>query len=232
MTTPRQATASWYRASSAATTGSSIAPGTRTTSGSGIPHAAAAAVARATSESVISACQRVAAIARLSPDASTAAGSGRPSPLMGCLLLARSCGLCLTGRQGRAATQRDRSQGDRGWYHGPFCFIEILNLVAELVALCDQIAEVVRGDGGGQRDTGGDVDTAIGQPAHLGRVVGQQAYRAHAQVGQHLGAGRVLARIDGQAEFGVGVHRVGTRVLQFVGLQLAEQADPATLVTA
>src|ERR1700728_3075815 len=143
MTTPSQATASWCKASSAATTGSSIAPGTRTMSGSGTPHATAAAAARATSESVISACQRVAAIARLSPDASTAAGSGRPTPLMGCLLLARSCGLCLTGRQDRAAIQRDSSQRDGRWYQGPFGFIEILNLMAELVTFCYQIAEVV-----------------------------------------------------------------------------------------
>src|SRR5579859_332175 len=84
MTAPRQATASWWRASSAATTGSSIAPGTRTTSGSGTPHAMAAAVPRATRESVISWCQRVATMARLSPDASTAVAPwprGEPSPL-------------------------------------------------------------------------------------------------------------------------------------------------------
>src|ERR1700689_5624642 len=101
--------------------------------------------------------------------------------------------------------------------------------MAELVALRYQVTEVIRGDGGGQRNPGGDVDAAVGQPAHLGRVVGQQAHRAYAQVGQHLGASRVLSCVDGQAEFGVGVHRVGASVLQFVGLQLAEQADPAAL---
>ena len=81
MTTPRQATASWCLASSAATTGSSIAPGTRNTTGSGTPQATAAAVPRATSASVISRCQRVATMARLSPEASTAAAPGRPAPL-------------------------------------------------------------------------------------------------------------------------------------------------------
>jgi hypothetical protein len=88
ITAPRQATASWCRASSAATTGSSIAPGTRTTSGSGTPQATAAAVPRATRASVISWCQRVATMARLSPDASTASAPGLPVPLMLCLLLA------------------------------------------------------------------------------------------------------------------------------------------------
>ena len=52
----------------------------------GTPHATAAAVPRATSESVISRCQRVATMARLSPDASTTAAPGLPAPLTPTLL--------------------------------------------------------------------------------------------------------------------------------------------------
>src|SRR3954462_8276365 len=80
-TTPSATTASCRSVSAWATTGSSTAPGARTTVGSEIPHAAAAATARASSASVISACQVVAAMPRLSPAASTAAASGRPDPL-------------------------------------------------------------------------------------------------------------------------------------------------------
>src|SRR3954452_11074229 len=81
ITTPRATTASCPSVSAWATTGSSTAPGARTTVGSAIPHSAAAATARASSASVISACQVVAAMPRLSPAASTAAASGRPVPL-------------------------------------------------------------------------------------------------------------------------------------------------------
>jgi len=63
ITAPRQATASWRAASSAATTASSTAPGTRITVGSSTPHAFAAATARSTRASVISAMQLVAAMA-------------------------------------------------------------------------------------------------------------------------------------------------------------------------
>ena len=182
ITTPRQATASWCLASSAATTGSSIAPGTRTTNGSGTPHTTAAAVARASSESVISACHRVAAIARLSPDASTAAPSGRPTPLIGYLppVCSRRLRFGRDRRPHRAGVQRDGR-----WDQRPFGLVEVLNLMTESVALGDQVAQVVHGNGGGQRDPRGDVNTAIGQAAHLGWVVCEQAHRTHAQVGEH-----------------------------------------------
>src|SRR5262249_27669259 len=57
ITTPRAMTASWLLASCCATTGSSIAPSTRTTVGSSMPDSAAALRAPASSASQISVCQ-------------------------------------------------------------------------------------------------------------------------------------------------------------------------------
>src|SRR4051795_7548384 len=83
ITTPSATTASCRSASACATTGSSTAPGTRTTVGPSIPLSAAAATARSSSASVISACQVVATMPRLSPAASTGCASGAPCPLTG-----------------------------------------------------------------------------------------------------------------------------------------------------
>jgi hypothetical protein len=44
-----------------------------------------------------------------------------------------------------------------------FRLVEVVDLVPELVALGDEVAEVVRGDRGLERDAGGDVDAAAGQ---------------------------------------------------------------------
>src|SRR3954449_648479 len=82
MTTPRATTASWRSASACATTGSSTAPGARTTVGSGMPLSRAASTARASSWSVISACQVVATIPSVSPAASAGSTTGAPLPLM------------------------------------------------------------------------------------------------------------------------------------------------------
>src|SRR4051795_3255162 len=80
-TTPSATTASCRSMRAWATTGSSTAPGTRTTVGSVMPDSRAAATARSSSTSVIPACQVVATMPRLSPAASTAAASGAPSRL-------------------------------------------------------------------------------------------------------------------------------------------------------
>src|SRR3954471_12827998 len=81
-TTPSATTASCRSASACATTGSSTAPGARTTAGRSTPHAVAAATARSSSASVISACHVVATMPRVSVDASTGCAVGAPLPLM------------------------------------------------------------------------------------------------------------------------------------------------------
>ncbi len=53
-----------------------------------------------------------------------------------------------------------------------------------------------------------------------------------AQVAQDLGGGAVVAGVGGQAEVEVGVDGVAAAVLQLVGLQLGDQADPPALVAA
>src|SRR3954451_1758035 len=81
-TTPRATTASCRSVSAWATTGSSTAPGARTTVGRSTPQARAAATARSSRLSVISACHVVATIPSVRPDASTTCASGAPAPLM------------------------------------------------------------------------------------------------------------------------------------------------------
>src|SRR3954453_5635609 len=80
-TTPSATTASCRSHSAWATTGSSTAPGTRTTVAPSTPLATAAASARSSSASVSSACQVVATTPRLSPPASTGRACGAPEPL-------------------------------------------------------------------------------------------------------------------------------------------------------
>ena len=55
---------------------------------------------------------------------------------------------------------------------------------------------------------------------------------AHTQVGEDLGADAVVADVGGQAHGQVGVDNVGAGLLQLVGLQLVQQADPPALVPA
>ena len=56
--------------------------------------------------------------------------------------------------------------------------------------------------------------------------------RADAEVGQDLRPRPVVAGIGGEPELEVGLHRVGAGVLQLVGAQLVQQADPPALVAA
>src|SRR3954447_5483898 len=105
-TTPSATTASWVAARACATTGSSMAPGTRTTVGEATPEASAQAIARLSSDSVISLCHVVATIPRLSPAASTGSWVGAPDPLM---RAARS------DASGRRSPRRPAGRRSRWW---------------------------------------------------------------------------------------------------------------------
>ncbi len=54
----------------------------------------------------------------------------------------------------------------------------------------------------------------------------------HLEIGEHLRAGGVLARVDRQSEIEVRVDGIGAAILEVVGAQLAEQADAAALMSA
>src|SRR6202042_1057234 len=128
---PRQATASYRRASSWATTGSSPAPATRTTVRSDTPHALAAATARSSRESVISACHRVAAMASARSFASTVASSGRPCPLIRIPRWRSSS--AFADAQRLLTRSQGRSLGDLGGGQVPL--VQRVELVPEAVAL-------------------------------------------------------------------------------------------------
>src|SRR3954471_20893192 len=109
ITTPSATTASCRSVSAWATTGSSTAPGARTTVGCGTPLTFAASTARASRLSVISACQVVATMPRVSPAASTGSTAGAPLPLM------------RAARRGRAGPSAAAGRPGPGWPRGPWC---------------------------------------------------------------------------------------------------------------
>ena len=86
--------------------------------------------------------------------------------------------------------------------------------------------------GGGEqlRSLYGDVTRA--QSGGLGRVVGQQAHGANAELAQDGGRRPVFALVGAQPEAQVGLHRVGPCVLFEIRPQLVDQSDPSPLVTA
>src|SRR5215831_7858998 len=209
ITAPRQATASCAAASSAATTGSSTAPATRTTSGSAIPQAWAAALARRARLSVISACQRVATMARLSPAASTVAPAGRPSPLIS-LPPSRA----LRWLREACPRRRDTAPAPAAWRDprsvaaglssglrepGAAAGVAVavrgrqpVDPVTEAVPLGGEVAQVLLRRLDREGDHAGYLDPAGGQPRYLRRVVGEQPHRAHAEVGEYLCADGVV----------------------------------------
>src|SRR5262249_42214114 len=64
----------------------------------------------------------------------------------------------------------------------------------------------------------------------LARVVGEDADRAEAEVGEDLVADAPLPRVGRKAELEVRLDRVEALLLQLVRLQLVEEPDPATLL--
>ena len=78
----------------------------------------------------------------------------------------------------------------------------------------------------------GDGDAVVLEVGDLVGVVGQQPDGRDAEVAQDLGGGAVVAGVGGQPEVEVGVDGVAAAVLELVGLQLGDQADPAALVAA
>jgi len=63
------------------------------------------------------------------------------------------------------------------------------------------------------------------QPLHLGRIIGHQNHAFYLEVLKHVGGCVVFARIVGQAEKTVGVHRVGAVGLQIICTNFVRQAD-------
>ena len=207
-TTPSATTASWVRASSAATTGSSKVPGTRTSVTSVTEYAVSARRAPSSRPSMTWVCHRAATTPTERSLQSTGSSAGAPAPL-------------IEPRRGRsrigvvAAVAR-----------------QVREVVTHPVALGAQVAQVVRVRPWRQRDLGVDGDPEVGQRLGLVGVVGQQPHGGDAEVAQHLRRGAVVAGVGGQPEVEVGVDGVAAGVLERVGLELGDQPDPAALVAA
>ena len=106
----------------------------------------------------------------------------------------------------------------------------VVQRVAHLVALGAQVGLVVGVGGGLDRHLLGDREPVALEADDLFRVVGEDADAGQAEVAEDLGADPVVAQVGGQAELEVGLDRVGALLLQLVGAQLVEQADPAPLL--
>src|SRR5690554_1599128 len=81
------------------------------------------------------------------------------------------------------------------------------------------------------RNTFGNLDAGGAHGLDLGRVIGHQAHRGEAKVVKDRGGGAVLAPVHGEAQVRIRVDGVAALVLQRVGLDLAQNADSAALVS-
>ena len=86
----------------------------------------------------------------------------------------------------------------------------------------------VRGDDDGHDLV--DAKPVALQPGPFERVVGHQAHVADAQLADDAGPHAVVAFVGLEAQFEVGVHRVETLILQFVGVDFVAQPDAAPLL--
>src|SRR5579875_4008734 len=108
--------------------------------------------------------------------------------------------------------------------------ILMVQLVAELIPLGGQIANVLGMRRHLDRHLLGHLEAVRLEAGDLLRVVRQEAQRRDPQVGEDLVADAPLPLVGGEAEGEVRVDRVEAPLLQLVGLQLVEQADAAPLL--
>mmetsp|Transcript_10325 Transcript_10325/g.21915 ORF Transcript_10325/g.21915 Transcript_10325/m.21915 type:complete len:411 (-) Transcript_10325:76-1308(-) len=104
--------------------------------------------------------------------------------------------------------------------------------VAHPLLLCLEVGEVLRVGRDVRRDALDDAQTKPGESEKLFRVIRDETHVADAEVGEDLRACAVLARVNRQTEFSVGVHRVEAALLQGVGMDLGAQANAAPLLSA
>src|SRR5438477_5404665 len=79
-------------------------------------------------------------------------------------------------------------------------------------------------------DAARDADAVLLELRNLVGIVGHQPHRADLEAGEHVRRDRVIALVVAEAEREIGVHGVEALVLQRVGADLVDQADPAALL--
>ena len=75
-----------------------------------------------------------------------------------------------------------------------------------------------------------DAEPVTLQSGPLERVVGHQPHVADAQLADDARPHAVVAFVGLEAQFDIGIHRIETLVLQFVGVDLVAEADAASLL--
>lgn len=102
--------------------------------------------------------------------------------------------------------------------------------VAELFFLRPQVSA---GGAGGARLAGqtlANLEASFFQSADLAGIVGQQANLLQTEGAQGSGRKPVIAQVGGEAEAAVGFDGIGAAILERIGLDLAEQADPPSFL--
>src|SRR6185312_11811158 len=103
--------------------------------------------------------------------------------------------------------------------------------VPELVALGAEIILIVLRGARHERHPLDDLESVALETHQLPRVVGHHADGGQPEIAQDLGADTVVPKVWREPEPLVGLHRVGSRVLESVGADLVEEADaPSFLV--
>ena len=75
-----------------------------------------------------------------------------------------------------------------------------------------------------------DANAALLELGHLVRIIGKQPHRLNAERLQRFGGEFIIARVVGEAEFAVRLHRVEPGVLQLIRLQFIDQPDSAAFL--
>src|SRR5699024_986039 len=206
MTQPVAMTASKFLQAAATTTGSSRAPATRQSS-TLAPSSRAAVMASAWSLSVISAFHWALMTATRSPSAAPGPRAICGIPSAGMLILLR---VSVGGRYD----------------------VEVVELVAHLVPLGLQVTGVVLGRRWLHRDAAGNGYPEVLEALLLRRIIGDQVDAFDPEFLDDRCGRAVLAGVSWQAQGGVRFHGVQALVVEDVGTQLRNQADPAPLLVA
>ena len=134
------------------------------------------------------------------------------------------------GAMGLSAGAAHRPGQHRGGPRRHRALLGPIHQVAEFVLLGLQVGGVVLAGVHHQGHAVLHLQAVAPQAGNLAGVVGDQAQAMNPQVAEDLGTDAVVAQVRREAQAFVGLHRVEAAVLQGVGPQLVDQADPTPLL--
>ena len=81
------------------------------------------------------------------------------------------------------------------------------------------------------RNTLGDLQAEFLELVDLVRIIGQDAHSLDTELAQNLRTDEVLAFIAGKAQCQIGIKRIQSLLLQFIGAKFVDQTDSAAFLT-